>query len=286
MNKTAILVEIKKRLNSMTSGERKVAEYVLAHPVETMDLTITDLSRTCQVGETTVFRFCKSLELAGYQDFRIALALSTEKESMLDIQTHPVDPMASADLISLADQVSDVFLSSVKDTRDKLNPESLEKAVDLMLNARTVHIYGFGNSGVSAEMLQNRLMRIMGNVFHVKDVHMQLTSVALLTPEDVAVIFTNSGMTKDCKRLAEMAKSRHCPVVLISRTKDSPTAEFADIVLTAGAIEGPMEGGSISSVASQMFMVTLIYAELFRRKGEEGKANKILTSSAIAERKF
>ena len=48
-------------------------------------------------------------------------------------------------------------------------------------------------SGVSALMMQNRMMRILPTIFYTSDVHMQLTSAATMQADSVAIIFCNSG---------------------------------------------------------------------------------------------
>lgn len=45
-----------------------------------------------------------------------------------------------------------------------------------------------------------------------------------------------------------------------------------------------MQGGSISAIASQMYMVDILYAELFRRMNGDAEKNKQKTSQAIAEK--
>ena len=50
--------------------------------------------------------------------------------------------------------------------------------------------------------------------------------------------------------------------------------------------EGPIQGGSISGVASQMYIVMLLYSELFRRMETRAQENKIKAAHAIAERKL
>ncbi len=51
----------------MTKAEKKVADYILENAQEVLFMSITDLAAACKVGETTVFRFCKSMKLQGYQ---------------------------------------------------------------------------------------------------------------------------------------------------------------------------------------------------------------------------
>lgn len=71
-------------IDQLTRLEKKVADYVLQHPQEVVKMTINELSNSCGVGDTTVFRFCRSMNVGGYQDFKLALALSSNVNDMLD----------------------------------------------------------------------------------------------------------------------------------------------------------------------------------------------------------
>ena len=68
--------------SQMTKAEKKVADFVLSSPQEALASTITDLSKHCGVGETSVFRFCRTLEIKGYQDFKLSLAVSTSSNGV------------------------------------------------------------------------------------------------------------------------------------------------------------------------------------------------------------
>ena len=70
------LVKMRTAYNQFTKAEKKVADYILQNPREVLFMSITDLAEACQVGDTSVFRFCKSMELKGYQEFKMVLSLS------------------------------------------------------------------------------------------------------------------------------------------------------------------------------------------------------------------
>ena len=53
-----------------------MADYILQNPREVLFMSITDLAEVCEVGDTSVFRFCKTMNLKGYQEFKMMLSLS------------------------------------------------------------------------------------------------------------------------------------------------------------------------------------------------------------------
>lgn len=277
-----LMNKITSMYSKMTKAEKKVANVVLASPQEVLNATITDLARMCDTGETSVFRFCRSLQLSGYQDFKLSLALSTTNITSLDKENINVnDSVRGADL---AKKVLHAYDTALKNSYVTLDFESVSQAADLIHQARLVHFFGFGGSGISALEAQNKFCKIMSNVVFNPDSHIQLTQASLIHPEDTAVIFSNSGVTKDCIEIARLCRQTGASVIFITQFQKTPAAAFADVLLLCGSNEGPIEGGSIAAKTSQMFLIDILYAELFRKMGEPALTNKKITSGVIAEK--
>jgi len=285
MARSNLLVSIRMAYDDLTKLEKKVADYVLSNPQTAMKMTIADLARHCGVGDTTVFRFCRSMDLSGYQDFKLSLALSTHANELLDNQEN-IPVVQAQDLEQMAQHVSNVFTSTVSETLSSLDYSAVFRTVDALLSANSIHLYGFGNSGIAALFLQNRLMRVLPNTFYSSDAHMQLTSAALLKPDSVAIVFCNSGITRDSLKIAEMAHTAGAMTIFVTKFLETPARAYSDIILPCGATEGPMQGGSVATIASQLFIVGLLYSEVIRRLDHIATQNKIKTSEAIAAKKL
>ena len=76
MYNTSIILQIQSEYNQLTKAEKKVADYVLQNKKEVLYMSITDLADACHVGDTSVYRFCRTMKLDGYQDFKMKLSLS------------------------------------------------------------------------------------------------------------------------------------------------------------------------------------------------------------------
>ena len=63
-----LILKMQSVYNQFTKAEKKVADYCLAHKEEIPFMSITDLADACKVGDTSVYRFCRTLELGGYQE--------------------------------------------------------------------------------------------------------------------------------------------------------------------------------------------------------------------------
>jgi DNA-binding MurR/RpiR family transcriptional regulator len=73
--KRSLLRHLEAILASFSSGERRVAEYVLAHPEKVIHLSIADMRRQSGKSLDAILGFCRRLGLKGYSDLKITLAL-------------------------------------------------------------------------------------------------------------------------------------------------------------------------------------------------------------------
>lgn len=283
MATTNLMTEITSRYSKMTKAEKKVADFVLSSPQEALRSTITDLSRLCDVGETSVFRFCRTLSLKGYQDFKMSLALSTST----------YDPAPKKDIINITDtdncqdtarNVLEAYETALDQVYQTLNFKDIPKVTDMILSAKTINLFGFGGSGTSASEARNKFMKIMPNVIYNTDAHMQLTQAALLGDGDLAIIFCNSGITKDCIEIAKICHNARANVVFVTKFLKTPAAQYSTILLLCGANEGPMEGGSIAAKTAQLFLIDILYAEVYKRLGAKALDNKKKTAQIITEK--
>lgn len=218
---TDLFTLMKTRYPSFTKAEKKVADLVLSEPKKVMYMSIIDLACTCGVGDTTVFRFCKDLNLKGYQDFRIALAQSVTND---ENETSTVD----AD-ISLEDSVDHLTkkilqsnIAALNETCELTDAGRVEQAVDWMIKARRILFFGVGTSLLTAMDAKNLFMRILPKVEVAMDSHMQAMSAALMGPEDVAIVISYSGSTKDTYHAAELAQKAGAGIIAITRFENRP----------------------------------------------------------------
>lgn len=273
--------QIKTMYNAFSNAEKKVADYLLKNYQDVMYMSITDLADACSVGESSVFRFCKSIGLKGYQELKIRIAHSVSHNSA---PAQPVDISMDDSTKDLSQKLLSTTMQAIKDTYQMINEEDIQKAVDLFVRANRIYFYGVGSSLITAMDAKSKFMRITNKVELTIDPHLQIMSASLMTKEDVAVFISYSGSTKDTIETARVAREKGVKIIAITRFMKSPLTNYADITLLSGANEGPLQGGSLSAKISQLFLLDLLYAEYFRAKHEESTQNKELTAKAVVEK--
>jgi len=282
--KRDIILEIKSCYNQLTKAEKKVADFVLANPKDVLFMSITDLADACKVGDTSVFRFCKTMKLKGYQEFRMILSLSINK-GQNDMEQYTGNNISVNDTFEeLAKKVLNTNINALMETYSLIKEEDVDKAINMLHEARMIYFFGVGASMLTAMKAMNKFLRIENKVFCIPDSHMQAMVASTMTSEDVAVLFSYSGATKDTIHVAKLAKKAGARVICITRFVKSPLSSYADITLLSGANEGPLQGGSTSAEISQLFLVDLLYTEYYRRYFEHCSSNNEKTSVSVIDK--
>lgn len=277
-------VKVKSIYNQFTKAEKKVADYILQNPREVLFMSITDLADACEVGDTSVFRFCKTMELKGYQEFKMMLSLSLRDGDDRDLG-HFADNISLNDTFAeLAHKVLNTNVNALTETYSLLNAETFLKAIDFFYEAKKICFFGVGASLLTALKATNKFLRIEPKVCCMQDSHMQAMVASTMTPQDVAVLFSYSGATKDTIHVAEVAKKAGAKIICITRFSKSPLTAYADLVLLCGANEGPLQGGSTSVEISQLFLIDLLYSEYYRRYFDVCSKNNEKTSGSVLEK--
>jgi len=281
-----ILYVINQNYHKLTKGEKKVADYVTAHPKDILYTSITDLANMCNVGDTTVFRFCKTLELRGYQDFRMKLAqsLSLDNEADNAFVRDPNDNSHAESVQAVCQKQYTVNMAAINETYELLNHDAVDKAVSYLVQARNIYFFGVGSSAMVAMTAQNCFLRICSNVHCLHDNHLQSMVAALMSKDDVAVMISYSGSTKDTLEILQLAKGNGSKIISLTHFRNSPIAASSDVVLLSGSKEGPFQGGSTSASIAQLFLIDILYSEFYKRNYAVSQINKHKTSNAIAEK--
>ena len=216
------LTKIRSVYNQFTKAEKKVADYILENPKKVLFMSISDLAEACNVGDTSVFRFCKTMNVKGYQEFKMMLSLSMR-------QAAPDPTAEQGKSITLQDNIEDLVkkvfaenVSAIQETYSLINLKTVSAAVDALSEAKRILFFGVGTSMLTAMKAMNKFLRIEPKVSCIMDANMQLITASTLNADDVALIFSYSGSTKDTVEIAKSAKRAGAKTILIPRFQKSP----------------------------------------------------------------
>lgn len=274
-----ILLRIKQMLPSLPKQERKVGNYALERPHETVGHSITKLASACGVSNTTVLRFCRRVGIEGYRQFRIALAKEWDSpESLMYVEFRPGDTLAS-----VAQKVFAANIQALHDTQKTLDLDVLGQAVESIVLARRVDVYATGGAGIAARELHFKCMQLGINANAFLDSQMQVMSAAALTPEDVGIGISHSGMHRPVAEALNVAAAGGAATVALTSYPHSPVAEAADMVLCTAALVTATAYDSPSGRNAQLSVVDVMYEAMLMRGRELRRERMARIAKAISE---
>jgi DNA-binding MurR/RpiR family transcriptional regulator len=282
----SILIRLRGAIPNLRPAEQRVAEAVLSDPSGTSESSITVLARKCQTSETTVLRFCRAIGLAGYPELRIALARAAQWEESDQGAGPPTTGQISAtdSLSEIVAKITYADARAIEETGAALDIGTLQRAVDALVRARRIDIYGIGASSLVGSDLHQKLHRIGLVSFSWADAHLALTSAAVLDPGDVAVGISHTGTTIDTVDALRVARRRGATTIAITNFAASQIASEADLVMLTAARETTFRSGAMSSRIAQLALIDCLFAGVAQHSYDHAIAALESTYSVVQSR--
>lgn len=256
---TAIELRVRSIYDSLSTAEKKVADYFLHNVENVFSKPIALLAEEAGVSKVAWVRFCKDIGFDGLKDLKRTL-FAQMREKPEDSLAEPFSDVRDVGSTkSLIEGIRQNSIQAISDTAALLDPNSLEAAATAIVNAKTVRIFGVGASGLVGEDLHSKLMRINKHSYFSTDPHTQLTYAANMSPQDVAVLISMSGKTKEILEILSLAKQSRTPTIALTRYSKTPLVLHSDTVLYVSAPEISKRSGATSSRLAQLMVVDALF---------------------------
>jgi RpiR family carbohydrate utilization transcriptional regulator len=255
----AMLERIRASIPALPPAEQRVARLLLADPRSFSTLPVGELAERAHVSKPTVVRFCRSVGYDGLADFKLKLAGSVNEGVPFVHRAVDEDDKAGDIVVKVVDNAVAALLRY----RNAAAGSSFERAIAaLAATARSggrLDFYGVGNSAFVALDAQHKFFRLGVHAQAVTDSHVQLMSATLLGERDCAVLFSNSGRTRDLLDVVEIARRKGVPVIAVTAS-GSPLARavLAGGVHVVLAADHPEDADRYSPMVSRLLHLVIV----------------------------
>ena len=267
--------------NEMGSAEKRIADYILENTQDIISYSISELSSLCNCGDATVVRFSRRLGFDGFQALKIGIAQELTTTSSLNSE------------ISKEDSCFDIFKKrinsitiSLQNTESVLDKDELEKAANLIINAKRIVIFGLGNSAAVANDAAHKFLRLGLNAQACCDNHLQAIIASHLDRQSVAIGISHSGSSTDIVDALRLSKIGGASTICVTNYGNSPIVKSADVVLHTKSDETKHSILAMSSRIAQLSIFDAIYTYIvvnYDRKSIQAIYN---TEIALQNKKF
>ncbi|MFF5985864.1 MurR/RpiR family transcriptional regulator [Prauserella flavalba] len=225
-----VLARIRSIVPTLSPTAHRIANTVLAHPGDVLELTVSDLAERTNTSVGSVVRFCQDLELRGYQDLKLRLAAETTAAT-----AQPETDNDSATAVAISTLRASV--DAVQAASQTVDFTELDSIVETITGSSRVMVVGVGTSAPIAQDAAYRLRTHGISVDAPADAHIQHVAACLLTADSVCLAISHTGQTRETLTAVEAARDAGATTLAITSFHRSPLTELCDHVLVAGAAE-------------------------------------------------
>lgn len=236
-----LLLQLDQARSGYPTALAKAARYVLENPQLALHQSVAELSSHAKVGQASVVRLCRELGFQGYTEFKLALSADLAKHRFETTQSVP-------GISSQLDETADTLCRSIIDTAALLNRDMLEVSASQIVAATRIDLFGLGVSGIVAELLGYRLLRMGLTANAMRDPVLADEVSGGLGPHAVVIAVSQSGTSTETVNFARAAAEKGSFVVAVTCHPKSPLARTSNAYLQMARLDQPSYGGPITDV--------------------------------------
>ncbi len=271
---TNIEIKTKEMYPDLCNSEKRVADFILGNISSVLRLSLEELAEEAKVSHASIVRFSKSIGYSGFKELKKSIIYDFNS---LAFENHSADQHTDIknkdNIEAIKSFIKHNSIQSIEDTMRLLDEKVISEVVSRLITARSIKVFGVGASGTVAEDFYYKLLRIGKNVCMTKDLLIQLTYASTMTEEDVAVIFSYSGLTLDMIELLEIAKKTGATTVAVTKYTKNDFTRNADYVIYTSAPEIELRSGAMVSRTAQLMVVDVLFTAIASQDYENIKPN-------------
>lgn len=280
MKKGLYRLEIYYRQNA-TESEKEAVRFLIHHTREAIEMDIHTLAKRCFCSAATIVRICKKNGFSGFKELKLALANDLNFSKQL-IQAE-LTAAADEKIPNIVVKALNANITAIQNVYNLLDFEELNQIVMLLKSCKYIYLYGIGASFLVAKDFQQKFERINKRTFLYEDIHLQLVSSTNLGKDDVAIIVSYSGLTKEIIEIAKNIKMCGGKIIALTKYGTSKLSSMSDYNLFVPTLEKPLRVGAGSSRVSQLSVVDIVYNTYISLEKDKSM-EKILSTNKLLEK--
>ena len=246
--------------------ERRVADFILQNRVEVPHLSVRDIAKGSQTSGATVSRFVRH---AGFESFAsMRLAIASEQIGSDDSVAEAANEISPGNISGSLEYILENKIQELRSTVSQLEPDMVERALDLMRACDTLYFAAVGNSIPVCSNLAFKLGQIGRRVVCPTTTESMILASLSLRHTDVLFVVSASGYSRRLETIIDNAEDSGTPVIFVTSNPDSSLAARSDVVLATVSRDQLLAGGQFSSHSTPDFVVETLFLLLFAGTGD------------------
>jgi len=245
-----MLARIQQNLQSLSTAERRVADWVLRNPHRVVALPLARIAAATGVSEPTVVRFCRSVGSKGFSDFKVRVAQALASG---DTPVH-ADVRPGDDANDILAKVMGFSIRELSALRRSLDAARIEEAVAALVRAQRIDFYGVGASGFVVADAQNKFFRLGVPCTAYSDAPTMQQAAAVTDDRAAVVAVSKTGASTPGIQACRRAAANGARVIAIT----SPLSPLATAAHTAILLDVREDTGVYTPMSSRLAQLAVL----------------------------
>lgn len=260
-----LITQIAENQSNFSKGQRLIAQYISDHYDKAAFMTAYRLGQTVGVSESTVVRFAAELGFEGYPQLQKAMQ-ELIRSKLTSVQRIEVTRARMEDG-EVLDNIIACDLANVRQTLEEIPHDVFSKAVDAIVSARRVYIFGAGSCRSIAMFAAYYLKMLMVDVqlIYTSSETEIFEDMLHINSRDVAIGISFPRYSSKSVKAMHFAHSRDAGVVVITDSEMSPIAEYASYLLLAHSDMATI----VDSLVAPLSIINALIVAISLKKKEE-----------------
>ena len=259
LNKHKIIPLIESYYHTFTPLERTIADFFI-HNTEEQDFSSRNISGLLYVSEASLSRFAQKCGFHGYREF-----IYEYKQSLA--------PGPEENIPNFEVSEFNTYQELLNKSNALLDKAQITRITNLLVSKSRVYVYGRGSSGLVAQEMKLRFMRIGLNIEAVTDSHItalrlfglhryccQALNSVILDENCLVIGISVSGQTDDIISSLKAAHQHGAYTLLMTARQDKSYQDFCDETLIFASMEHLEYGNIISPQFPILLVLDVLYA--------------------------
>lgn len=259
------LIRIRQRYAGFAQSDKKLADYLLAHPEHARHLSSQQLASEAGVSQSSVVKFAQKIGFKGFPALKLALSEAlvsnpTPHSMPVHNQIRGDDPMRL-----VGEKLIKENMAAMHATLDVNSEEKLLESVEMLRAARRIVLTGIGASGLVARNFGWKLTKIGFTAIVEQDMHALLATVQALGSDDLLLAISYSGERREINLAADETLRAGGKILAITGFSPNALQQRATHCLYTIAEEQATRSAAISSTSAQMMLTDLLFMALVQQ---------------------
>lgn len=241
----SVVPMIESNYDNLTMVEKTIAEFFIRNRKK-MDFSAKCISELLYVSEASLSRFAKKCGYRGYREFvyQYEETFVEKKESMTGNTR----------------MVLNAYQELLNKTYNLVDESQVARIGRYLNQSKRVFVCGRGSSGLTAEEMEFRFMRIGVDIDSIKDADLMRMQAVFQDKESLVFGISISGEKEDVLYLLREAYRRGAKTVLLTAKNKGIFEGFCDEIVLLPSLRHLNHGNVISPQFPVLVMIDIIYS--------------------------